>query len=222
MVKTPACDSCGSEARPHALFCFHCGSALRSGETSDEPLPAKEDRQLSDIWFREDLTEKESGENNHARTPPPPKPNKKKEPKPEPSPEPVAEKTEVPEEKPPEIEKPEVSEPEPVAESEPPQSKAVPADTQLKSDLRSGAGGDAPRTRIRSRATEETKFTSSFDDTRLRSAASLRKKGKPARLKMVEIVWEEKEQSPNIWFMVMALLFGLFAAVLVYLALYLK
>ncbi len=56
----------------------------------------------------------------------------------------------------------------------------------------------------------------------LKSAATLRKRSKPSRLKMVEIVWEERENSSNPWFIVFALLLSLLVAGLVAVAFYLK
>lgn len=49
-------------------------------------------------------------------------------------------------------------------------------------------------------------------DTKLTSAASLRKKKESASAKTVEVVWEEPDSAPNPWFLVVALLLTIFAA----------
>lgn len=59
------------------------------------------------------------------------------------------------------------------------------------------------------------------EQTKLKSAASLRRKAKTLPKKDVEIVWEEHE-APNIWFILVALLLTAFAGGIVYLAMYLK
>lgn len=57
-------------------------------------------------------------------------------------------------------------------------------------------------------------------ETKLKSAASLRKKSKVIQKKKVEIVWEEYENAPNVWFILAALLLTAFAVVVMWLALY--
>lgn len=54
----------------------------------------------------------------------------------------------------------------------------------------------------------------------LKSAASLRKKSKIVSNKKVEIIWEEHETAPNFWFVLAAILLTLFAAVVMWIALY--
>ncbi|MBA2737503.1 MAG: zinc ribbon domain-containing protein [Pyrinomonadaceae bacterium] len=61
-----------------------------------------------------------------------------------------------------------------------------------------------------------------FEEAKLKSAASLRRKAKSFQKKQVEIVWEEPENSSNISLILVALLLTVFAAAIVWLALYLK
>lgn len=56
----------------------------------------------------------------------------------------------------------------------------------------------------------------------LKSAAALRRKPKTFQPKRVEVVWEENENAPNGWFILAAILLALFAAAILYLAMYLK
>lgn len=56
----------------------------------------------------------------------------------------------------------------------------------------------------------------------LKSAASLRRKSKSLDRKIVEVVWEEHENAPNALFISVALLLAIIAAVILFLAIYLK
>ncbi len=57
-------------------------------------------------------------------------------------------------------------------------------------------------------------------ETKLKSAASLRKKSKSVQKKKVEIIWEEYENAPNVWFILAAISLALFAFGILWLALY--
>ncbi len=57
-------------------------------------------------------------------------------------------------------------------------------------------------------------------ETKLKSAASLRKKSKVIQKKKVEIIWEEHENAPNVWFILAAILLTIFAGIIMWLALY--
>lgn len=59
------------------------------------------------------------------------------------------------------------------------------------------------------------------EEPKLKSAASLRKKPKSIQKKRVEIVWEEQENTPNVWFLAVALFLSLFALGIWLLAVYL-
>ena len=56
----------------------------------------------------------------------------------------------------------------------------------------------------------------------LKSAAAMRRKPKNIQPKKVEIIWEEHENAPNLWFILVTILLTLFAAGVLYLAMYLK
>lgn len=61
------------------------------------------------------------------------------------------------------------------------------------------------------------------ESKKLKSAAELRKKNRLAQKKKVEeIIWEEHENAPNAWFLIVALVLILLAAVLFYLGIYMK
>lgn len=56
----------------------------------------------------------------------------------------------------------------------------------------------------------------------LKSAASLRRKPKTLKRKTVEVVWQEHENAPNVWFISVAVVLTIIAALLLFLAMYLK
>ncbi|MDQ3322139.1 MAG: zinc ribbon domain-containing protein [Acidobacteriota bacterium] len=56
----------------------------------------------------------------------------------------------------------------------------------------------------------------------LKSAASLRRKSKSLERKTVEVVWEEHENAPNVWFISVTVGLTIVAAVILFLAMYLK
>jgi hypothetical protein len=60
------------------------------------------------------------------------------------------------------------------------------------------------------------------EDTKLKSAANLRRKAKIYQKKTVEVVWEEPENAPNKWFPIVAILLILFVVGIFYLAMYMK
>ena len=61
-----------------------------------------------------------------------------------------------------------------------------------------------------------------LEEPKLKSAASLRKRPKSVQKKRVEIVWEERENTPNVWFIVVTVLLTLFALGVWLMAMYLK
>jgi hypothetical protein len=61
-----------------------------------------------------------------------------------------------------------------------------------------------------------------FEEAKLKSAASLRRKPKSIQRREVEIVWEEPERVSGLWLTLIALLLATFAAAIVILAMYLK
>ena len=58
--------------------------------------------------------------------------------------------------------------------------------------------------------------------TKLKSAADFRRKSKILQKTKVEVVWEEHENAPNVWFISVAVLLILAAAGLLFLAAYFK
>jgi len=60
------------------------------------------------------------------------------------------------------------------------------------------------------------------ENSKMKSAASLRRKAKSFQRKRVEIVWEEPENAPNKWFPIVAVFLILLVVVIFYLAMYLK
>ncbi len=60
------------------------------------------------------------------------------------------------------------------------------------------------------------------EEAKLKTAATMRRKSTTFQKKTVEVVWEEHENAPNGWFIVVALILTLFAAGILYLAMYLK
>ena len=59
-------------------------------------------------------------------------------------------------------------------------------------------------------------------EVELKSAASMRRKAKIIQPKKVEVIWEEHENAPNVWFILVAGILTIFAAVILYLATILK
>ncbi len=59
-------------------------------------------------------------------------------------------------------------------------------------------------------------------EVELKSAASMRRKSKIIPPKKVEVIWEEHENAPNVWFILVAVVLTIFAAVVMYLAMILK
>lgn len=59
-------------------------------------------------------------------------------------------------------------------------------------------------------------------DIKLKSAASIRNRARRIEPQKIEIIWEEHENAPNLWFILVAVLLVVFAALIFFLALYLK
>ena len=57
------------------------------------------------------------------------------------------------------------------------------------------------------------------EDAQLNSAAALRKRPKTLQKKKIEIVWEEHENAPNLWFIAVAIVLTLFVLGIIWLAL---
>lgn len=71
---------------------------------------------------------------------------------------------------------------------------------------------------------EESKIVEApkTEEPQLKSAATMRRKSKIVEPKQVEVIWEEHENAPNLWFILAALLLTAFAVAIYYVASYLK
>jgi hypothetical protein len=69
--------------------------------------------------------------------------------------------------------------------------------------------------------TEKSK-TNGKEDVKLESAAALRNKARKLEPKMVEIIWEEHKNAPNVWFIAAAVLLLIFTIVIYFIAMTLK
>lgn len=181
-VKDIVCEACGSEARPQAQFCYHCGGPL-------EVVEVKNEVGASDVWFQEEISENakeeeisrdEKGSGNDLKS--------------EETVDDLASKEETNEKL------------EEAAEDEKDEGKKISVRSKPVTEEDEG------------KKDKETKR----EKKDLKSAASLRKRSKPSRLKMVEVVWEENESSPNGWFVGFGLVLALLAAGLILLSFYLK
>ncbi len=83
---------------------------------------------------------------------------------------------------------------------------------------------DIPVAAVTNEETSKKSFpkANTQEKAELRSAASLRRKSRIIKPKRVEISWEERENTPNILFIVVALSLTLFAIGVLFLALQLK
>ncbi len=51
-VENKICNACGSEVRPHALFCYNCGGAINA----EIPIETK-NKNLSNTWVHQNVAE---------------------------------------------------------------------------------------------------------------------------------------------------------------------
>lgn len=63
LVENKICKACGAEVRVGALFCYSCGKSVQTASSAD----LKEKKNVSNAWFREDLTKTEENGNQTAR-----------------------------------------------------------------------------------------------------------------------------------------------------------
>lgn len=68
----------------------------------------------------------------------------------------------------------------------------------------------------------ESKAIVKGEEPKLKSAAAMRRRSKSFQPKRVEIIWEEHENAPNVWFILAAILLTAFAAAVFYLAIFSK
>lgn len=141
-VENRVCNACGSEARPNALFCYHCG-----GSVAPEIVVALKDKEAAgETRLRENTSDEKNGDR--------------------------------------------------LAQIEKPSLEKI-------------ADNSTPKTIVDA-------------EPKLKSAAAMRRKSKSIQPKRVEIVWEEHDNPPNGWFIAAAVFLTLFAAGVLYLAVYLK
>ena len=60
------------------------------------------------------------------------------------------------------------------------------------------------------------------EQTKLKTAASLRQKPRAQEIKKVEVVWEASENAPNLWFIIVSVILVLFAAGVLLAMLYIR
>jgi len=95
------------------------------------------------------------------------------------------------------------------------------ADFQNKSVKEKKASKIKSRT-VSKKHIKDLEQTASFETTKFKSAASLRQKSKPAQKKSIEVIWEEPENAPNVWFLAVAFLLTLFAVGILFAMLYIR
>lgn len=196
LVKNQVCVSCGSEARPQALFCYHCGGSLQSVDFQN----SEEEAKPSDVWFRSDISDTTKNSENVE----------------------IQEKIateQIGEDVEKEALKTKVESNESSIVEE---ISAVPEEIveDKKEEVKHSVVGNEVHDTSISKPLEKKEKTSK--DTKLRSASALRKRTKPTRIKKVEIVWEERDSAPNAWFIIFAMLVSLIAATIIIFAYYLK
>lgn len=97
------------------------------------------------------------------------------------------------------------------------------AETQLKTG--SDENYDAPIQKPSDTLVEDKpeKILPLQTETKLKSAAAIRRSGRtPVQKKTVEVVWEEPESAPNVWFLVVAFVLALFAVGILLAMLYIR
>jgi hypothetical protein len=183
-------------------ICSSCGVEARNGAlfcyncggAVTKKITPEEEKSTSDVWFRGEIVEKDKVTEEENTAPQ----NGKKEP--------VHEKE-------PETETPETPETKESQEEEPLQTETE----------------EEPLQKVKRKAKpeiEEKKILKPKGklkrNSKLRSASALRKKPKTIGSKKIEVVWEERENSPNVLFLLVAFFLVSAAAGIFFLAMYLK
>ena len=70
--------------------------------------------------------------------------------------------------------------------------------------------------------TEAPEKTIIQEQAKLKSAAGLRRKPKSVQNRTIEVVWEEHENAPNVWFLSVAIFIMILVGTILFLAMYLK
>ncbi len=80
------------------------------------------------------------------------------------------------------------------------------------------AAGQTEAAGVRETIAEPLTNQAAAEETKLKSAAAMRRQSKKIQPKQVEVIWEERANAPNGWFIAAALLLTLFAFGIFYLA----
>jgi len=86
----------------------------------------------------------------------------------------------------------------------------------------SESNGDVRKIEVTAETIKKDKKADVFEEAKLKSAASLRRKAKSIQPKEIEIIWEEPEKISGLWLTLIVLLLSAFAAAVVFLAISLK
>ena len=227
LITDQVCGACGSEVREQSMFCYHCGGALEAENGSNDSP--------SDAWFRGDITENKKVDTEQKETE---KPAKKKDVQKEQEKEFDNKVEEIKSDKDTE-ETVEESSKVNVISAKPfkekvkkkrrrrkTKLKAIDSEVEKEITTKENVAEVKVEEEVAKKELVKTKTddyeTSQPDNSKLKSASTLRKRAKPSRIKKVEIVWEERDSSPNMWFIVGALILSAIVAGLVFLAFYLK
>ena len=82
---------------------------------------------------------------------------------------------------------------------------------------------DSPiNTKAKSDTTKNTQKTKTEDLSKLKTAASLRQQSRLAPKKTVEVVWDAPKSTPNVWFLIVSLVFAGLAVAALFAMLYIR
>ena len=107
------------------------------------------------------------------------------------------------------------------------------ADAQLQESISDGNGDNIKQSGVETKQeikeifneqpiTKPIEKTNLNKETKLESAAAIRKKTKSIQPKKVEVIWEEHDNAPNVWFILVAIFLTILAAVILFLAIRMK
>ena len=155
------CKKCGADIRPHALFCYGCGSSVATDRVDATPISDAALKRGAEFKRKGGDQAAENGERLFAN---------------EPIAKPVLEN---------------IAEP----INKPSKDLSKEKNQEIKVEKAKVENGKMAVKR----------------ETVLKTAASARKRTKPSRRKMVEVVWEQPPNAVNIWFLVTAIVLTLLA-----------
>lgn len=213
------CEACGTEVRKGAIFCYHCGESV-APDVAVTTDTGKE--KVSDAWFREDVT---------APAPKDEKITDDSEIVEETDESEIIEdaddsetieetdETEIVEDDSEIIEKTDKSEvvEEKTEETEIVEDEIIEDDAEAEVDEDKSLISEDDKKKTEEKDTD----TEKEEKPKLKSAATMRRKPKRIQKKRVEIVWDEPQSPPNIWFLIATILFAILAVGLWFVARYL-